>query len=463
MAAVFFSAFANFAWAKGELGSLDLNLRQNRYLGETQTLEQNTNDTFFAGGLNLTPETQTMKFKLNSLAQGTFEDKNEFYFGVPELYVEPKNLAADIGVTVGRQKRHWSRLDEEFNLGVWQPQLRWDYLQPQQEGLIGVFFDWRVSSSVRLTFLTSPLSIPDQGPNFQLRRGQFISANRWFVPPQSRLSLFQGTDYAKDGPLYFELERPSEEQLVMHSTLGAGLHLQGSGPWWMDVNYAYKPRNQIHLGVECSLCGQLPSLSGAPVEVTAVVHPRVVMHNVLTVESGFERMDDRGWLSLTADKPSASGFPADFEEAPLDSMLIAGAAYQHYLSPGDFWPPSWLKLAYMQLFTLDETDRHGLVDSDQVQSSLDRYPYRQLAALEWKILVRQRRLSRLEINTRYSYSIPERGSWLAASIDFMQDRFIYGFGVDVLGAEVDADSRDAGLFSRYRSNDRVYGGVSYVF
>ena len=446
------------AWA--DANSLAVGLSQNQYLGEKQAPEQKSQYTFLSADLVFVPQTTNVDFKLDILADGALNAQNEFYFGVPEAFVHPKGLADDFDITVGRQKRHWSHLDEEFNLGVWQPQLRWDYLRPEQEGLLGVFIDVQLTSRLKLTLLSSPVFLPDQGPNYQLKQGTFSSANRWFVPPQSRLSLFQGTPYAKDAPLSFELDRPTDEKFIMHSTIGGALSLAGEGPWWANLAYAFKPRNQIHLGIECTNCF---NISGpTPGEITAVVHPVTVMHNVATFETGYKSHDDDAWISLTYDKPSASDLPANYEESPLDTMVIYGGGYQHFLDFSQL-PRSWVKLSYMQVVTVEKTDRQGLVDSDQVQSSLDRYPYEKLAAFEWRVLLHNQPKSRVEFDARYSYSFPEQGGWLEAGLVYAQNSFTYSLGLDILGSSVDPTSADAGLFTRYRTNDRVYAGVGYVF
>ncbi len=462
--ALFWGATAS---AANETSYLDVDLLQNRYLGEASSSSQNPNYTLISGDLNAEAHTKGFNFKFNPVVQGAMEVKNEFYFGVPEMYVQPRGLAPGFSLTIGRQKRNWSYLDEEFNLGVWQPQLRWDYLAPKQQGLTGVFFDWSLSSNLHFSFFTSPLFLPDQGPNYALDNGRFTSSNRWFSPPQSRVALFDGTPYAKDTPLYYKIDRPSEEDILMHSSFGFGVRYEGPGPFWTQVNYAYKPRNQIHLGIECEKCAILSGSSAgasgaAPVEINAVIHPTIIKHHVITWETGLDRIDDRGWISLTGDFPNSSGFPANYEESPLNSAMIAGATYQHYVFSW-FGKPSWLKYSYMQMFDLQNKDKKGLVDSDQVQSSLDRYAFKQIAAMEWTLFFTQSRASRLQLKNRYSYSIPERGGWLTSSLDYSEGALTYSVGLDVLGSDVDPNSTDAGTFTKYRSNDRVFGGVSYVF
>jgi len=435
---------------------LDLNLIQSHYGGGAEPGSQFNDYTVLSANLNLEAQSSGFTYKVNPLVQGVVQAEDEFYFAVPEAYVQPRKIAPGFNLTVGRQKRRWSYLDEEFQLGVWQPQVRWDYLAPKQQGLLGVFFDWSLSPYVRFTFLTSPFFLPDQGPNFRLRDGRFTSANRWFVAPHSGVRMFNNTQFASDAPLYFELDRPSEEEVIMNSTVGFGIQVQGSGPYWTQINYAYKPRNQIHLGIECVQCVKIPQT-----EVRALIHTKVVKHHVLTWESGFDRVDDRAWLSVTGDLPQQSGFPETYAESELNTMIIAGGAYQHYL--GKWVKPSWMQYSYMRTHVFRRSNGNSLVASNDVQSSGDRYHLSEVVAVDWRIQLHSQARDRLNWRNRYMYSVPEKGGVLTSNLDWTVNDVTWTLGFDVLGADVAPDSKNAGMVSKYRANDRVYGGVSYVF
>lgn len=438
-------------------GLFNLGLKQTRYFGERQSYAQSSNYSFLDAGLNLQPSSPGFQYKFNPIAQAALGIKDEFYLGVPEAFIQPR-LGDGFNLVIGRQKRTWSRLDEEFNLGVWQPQLRWDYLEPKQQGLIGVFFDITFSDSFRLTLMTSPVFLPDQGPTYQLTNGQFSSHNRWFSQPQSRVALFSDSGVSPGTPLYFQIDRPAEEQVIMNPTFAASFAFQMSSQFWTNLNYAYKPQNQLHLGVECANC---LNISGSQ-DVTVVIHPEVIKHHVVTLESGYDGVDQRGYLSLTGDFPNASTFPQGYWESPLDSMVIAGGAFEQNLHMIPHMP-TIVKVSYIRVFTVATRDHKGIVDSEQVHSSLDRYPYREVGALEGRIELLQRSLHRVDLRTRYSYSVPEKGGWVAAELDWNYGALTVSAGADILGTGVADDSPNAGLFTRYRSNDRVYGGVAYVF
>ena len=435
-------------------------LRQQRFIGEVQNPNQFANYTQFGANFNLEPENpRFFSYKVSALAEGTFEARQELYAGVPEAYLESFN--PHLRFSVGRKRRTWSRLDEQFYLGLWQPQLRWDYLAPQQQGLTGLFVDWNISSNWRLSFFTSQVNLPDQGPQYRLNDGKFSSMNRWFQEPNSRVSLFGGTSYASEAPLYYQIDTPPYDELFLQSSFALGLAYDSASGFWTHFNLAYKPRNQIHLGMECTNCGNVGGTT--PLEITATIHPKIVKHLLASWEMGFDRVDDRGWFSVSGELPSASGFPEDYEEGALNRMVVAGAAYQHFVGSWLGGRPSWLQYSYMRLFEFPQASPSTLVTSDQVQSSLDRFAFRNLAALDWKIRLSQRASHRLHWTCRYQYSIPERGGWLSSSLDWTQGPLNWNFGLDILGSGVDASSSRAGLFTRYRSNDRVFGGVTYVF
>ena len=73
------------------------------------------------------------------------------------------------------------------------------------------------------------------------------------------------------------------------------------------------------------------------------------------------------------------------------------------------------------------------------------------------------RSQRIEFKTRYSYSVPEKGGWVSLLAAFSQHSLTWSLGLDFLGSDTDPESPAAGLFTRYRANDRVFGGVNYVF
>jgi hypothetical protein len=430
---------------------IKLDFGQQQYTSDGQT-EFQRNEYM---NLGVDADLKTVGFGLDAgfhgIYQGTVQSANEQYFGVPEAYFgESKMDTTGVRWTVGRQKRHWSYFDEEFGMGIWQPQLRWDYLNPIQQGLTGLFFDFAASRSVTFTFFASSLFLPDQGPNFKLRDGQFVSANRWFWSPRTNFHIFN-----QSNPTSYALEMPAVNEVVFQPSLGAKVIFEAPGsPWWAQAAYAYKPMNQMHLAYDCDKC-MTTNLSP-----TATIYPSVLMHRVATLEAGLKDEDQRAWMSVTSDIPTSPKGPSNRAQSDYNDVIFAGASYAHYASL--FSHPGWFKVSYMRAFENNSVQPMALVE-ERVESSLDRYPYKDIAALEWEWILSQTEGRQLSWRTRYTYSFPEQGSWISSQLWLQKKHWSWNLSLDILGSEIDPASSDAGLFTRYRENDRVIGGASYVF
>ena len=395
---------------------------------------------------------KTLDMGAQGIYQGTVQSSQEQYFGLPELYIgEARSNGAGFRLTVGRQKRHWSYFDEEFGMGIWQPQLRWDYLDPIQQGLTGLFVDVDLGHSLALTFFTSSVFLPDQGPNFQLVDGQFQSENRWFWAPRTNV-LFGRSE----SQMSYVLDRPSTNDVVFQPSVGGQMRFQQQGsPFWAQASYAYMPMNQMHLAFDCPQCTDLVSMN-----VEATIHPMVLRHRVATLETGLEDDQQKGWLSATLDVPDSPSGPAQWIQSSTNQVLFVGGSYQHFLPL--FNHPGWLKASYLKAIQTSQTPAN-ILGQQWEESSLDRYPYQEVSAVEWNWLLLQRATSQLSWRTRYTYSFPDQGGWLSTQVWLSQKKWTWNLGIDLLGSSIDPYSANAGLFSRYRENGRATGGLSYAF
>lgn len=442
-----------FSDTASEHSLIKVDLSQQQYAGDGQTEAQRRQYTNVGFDADLKGKWAGLGAGFHGIYQGTIQSGDEQYVGIPEAYIgEAKSDEMGIRWTVGRQKRHWSYLDEEFGMGIWQPQLRWDYLNPIQQGLTGLFFDFASTKTVSLSFFASSVFLPDQGPNFRLQDGQFVSNNRWFWSPRLTAHLFN-----QHPPVSYALDMPNVSDVVFQPSLGTQLRFEShSSPWWGQVAYAYKPMNQMHLGYECKQCVPLGNLSPQ-----ATIHPSVLMHRVATAEAGFKDDNQRGWLSVTSDIPTSPKGPTEWAQSNYDDVIFAGASYAHYMAL--LRRPGWLKVSYLRAFEKQRPLPVNSLMDGPVESSLDRYPYREIVAIDWEWVLKQTAKNQLNWRTRYTYSIPERGSWISSQLWLRQEKWSWNLSLDLLGSEIDPASSQAGLFTRYRENDRFMGGVSYVF
>jgi hypothetical protein len=390
---------------------------------------------------------KTWNWGAHAMYWGALQSGEEQYFAIPELYFgESDYSSGGVRITVGREKRSWSHFDEEFGVGLWQPDLRWDYFYPVQQGLTGLFVDAQFSKSFSATFFLSPVFLPDQGPNFRLVNGQFSSMNRWFWAPQIDLQFGHG-----EGQVSYAIDRPPLSDILLQLSLGGMFRYQSqSVPIWAQLSWAYMPINQLHYAYDCPQCANTND------QVQATIHPSVLKHKLVTAEVGWQDDRQSAWLSTTLDAPDNPSGPSQWIQSSYNSVYYIGASYAHAMSP--FQIPGSLKVSFLKAFISQSTPENSLVDGS-VGSFLDRIPYQELMAVEWNWPVSDK----WNWHTRYSYSIPEQGGWLSSIVSWKEKHWGWNAGVDVIGASVASDSANAGLYSRYRANDRVMAGANYAF
>lgn len=427
-----------------------LSFSRSSYLSESPTLNQRGDFSYISADLQQSLTGAQSKFVMK--ANGLFApgSETERYFAVPELYYQIGSQNPDVlqkrTFSIGRKIETWSEFDEQWKLGLWQPLARWDYIHPETQGLIGLFFDVRANSLIRVSAAYTPLFVPDQGPGFKLKDGQFESDNRWFLAPQQNIDL-----NGVASPTFYTIDRPRTWDVVNQQggavKIEVGNFDQGT---WVRTSYANMPSNQLHIGID----------PGQGVSKTFLaIHPMVVRHELAALESGFRWEKSAIMASYTIDNPTKPDLPATWEESILRKTRFLGLSFEHKLPMGPI-KQSTAKVHYLKRW--DDASRTGEgVIGDQVESSLDRFPYEEMMGFEWSARLWNSVRRDLRLGFKYLYSVPEKGALLTSFLHLKTSReWQWDLSFDVIGAP---GSGTRGLMGRYRSNDRVVGGVSYVF
>lgn len=391
--------------------------------------------------------------------QQALDNSREVHITVPEAYVGWTGTAESYHFGVGRRRVDWSLLDREWNLGLWQPLFRWDYLRPQEQGLIGVFARGQMDDWEILGFV-SPFFIPDQGPQFTLTDGSFESGNRWFLPPQDQIEVFRNTS-----AIYYQLDKPRVEDVIFQTSWA--LRLRKGNPdrgGWMQWSSTHKPMNHLHLGLEGYHSLALTPTAGNTV---AIIHASVLSHQVNTVEAGHSWEAVKLWFSASQEKPDAPSMSLEWDQAPLFLTRVYGTHLGHALPlPG--LPQS--KISWNYLLTDESRIHHegrgqGLV-GDGMKDSIQRFPLQQGIGFRWDAQLWNSVRRHLSWVGQYTYSLPDQASWFSASVKWgFSPQVRWHIGVDVLGVDPGPDGKisEKSSFSRYHQNDRLIGGMTYVF
>ncbi|MCB0362893.1 MAG: hypothetical protein KDD35_09225, partial [Bdellovibrionales bacterium] len=330
------------AEAKTGLGApaLSVQMLGNRYL--TSDSIQGHEDVYSTIGLgyNLDSHRKDREIRFHVWVQQSLDPSQERHLTLPQAYVGWNNQSDSFHFGVGRKLENWSLLDEEWKMGLWQALFRWDPLKAEEQGLIGLFAHLK-QDQWELALFGSPVFFPDQGPQFALAGGVFRSGNRWFLPPQDKIEVFE-----KESPIYYKLVEPSLGEVVFHPSWALLLRhgKLDSGFWW-QASYGHKPMNQLHLGVEGYRSLALSDSFGSNF---AVVHAGVLLHRVGTIESGHSWDDGRLWLSFSDEVPDQSELDPGWDQPPLMHNQIYGAHWRQRVALPHL-PNSYFSWSYMQV------------------------------------------------------------------------------------------------------------------
>lgn len=358
------------------------------------------------------------------------------YLNIRELYFN-YSIDSSSKLFIGRKINNWSQLDSEWNLGLFNPQFRWNVLSPEAQGLTGIF--WEKKESIwTLSLFASPVYIPDQGPGYELKDGKFQNSNPWFSNPPQNISFQNGVIL----PIDYELEKPETSDVVFQTSYGAQLQLGEKEGFFANLSGVHKPANQLALGYK---------VTGVVDRVRIAVVPKVYNETNLSADFGYREKWGSVQLSALHSSPKAVTYDKGFNAPEFEQSLSYGPQVDF-----DF-KPFRLELAY-----LDTVD--GNVKEIGPDASVDR------AALSQRFLFRQAYqiqvshsdvfMNLFRLDTGFQYRESQKDEF--KQIHFKQRLNIRGpwaFWTDVLLFET-ADDATSNL-APYRNLDQVFLGVTY--
>lgn len=383
---------------------------------------------------------------------------NYSYVGVFELS-STYQFSPQLSMTLGRARQDWSSADESWDLGIWQPTFSMDSLRIQQQGLTGLFFS-ADSAFVQATAFYSPVFIPTTTPEIADRNGEITSESRWFrsIPTSSQL-------FGKDTQLYFRLSIPDLREIVSQQGGGGQIRLgRKDAGFWTRVSYANKAMNSLFFKYDAALRSGAQGSRGE-IELSPIVH----RHEVAGADIGFQYetgavtvsyVEDRARLTDVTNKKNSDGLMTDFIQQSPSGIQAASFRWDQRLRIPWTGIPVAARFDYLKAKTEATRD----FDSAGIeQSSLlpHRLQFTNAASIQGQARVSERWTSKL----KYLRDFDQRGSLWNAEMEYRSaSQWATAFGIDILGTDdTSVGNPDTRFLNYYRQNDRIYGGLSYVF
>lgn len=339
-------------------------------------------------------------------------------------------------IFLGRKLMDWSELDSKWNLGFYQPQFRWNPIDPENQGLTGLFWQ-KKQTNFSMSLYASPIYIPDQGPGYELKDGQFQNSNPWFQAPPQNIK-FQGQIL----PIDYEINKPNTSDVVTQTSYGASLSLGEATGFFTHLSGAYKPANQLALGYRGVL---------VTTRVRIDILPKVYFENIYSADLGYRDHWGQALFSVLYTKPHNPSFDTGYNVPIFEESLSFGPQLTYNFKPFQF------SIAYLDT-------NGGSVKDEGPDASPDRAPlsqrflFRQALQLEakykeiffrklkWESAVQWRQSTKDEFKQlRVKNKLVWRGPWAC--------------WLDVL--LIETEDNTSSNMGPYRNLDQAWIGVSY--
>ncbi|MBX2994748.1 MAG: hypothetical protein KF681_07995 [Bdellovibrionaceae bacterium] len=394
---------------------------------------------------------------------GKYLDLNNSYFSVQELYTSARFRGDALTVSAGRKIEFWSQVDNDWQLGLWEPKYNIDALRPVNQGLTGLFVSSRYKDVEVLAYV-SPIFVPTINPDISEKDGSLRSDSRWYKTPSDTGSVLN-----RDTKLAYSISMPELNKLVSNPGAGMRLRYGGHEPGpWASANFARKPINSLFIKYDYNLALQA---TGSQAEVD--VSPTVSYHRLYGADAGW--LFERSMLSVSFltdepetekpenDKDALGENTTDWIKQEPGRLKIYAVHSQTQVDVPGFVEPVTLALDYLKA---DEEETRDIDETGEVRGSLFPYRLNYTNAASFRVGASTRLYGRpLLTSLRYIREFDQQGSLYSLMGQYLPARdWTLTVGVDLLGPDDGSETNtDKRFLNQFRANDRVYGGLSYVF
>ena len=424
----------------------EVSLRNDSFISSNYENTKTPSYNFFGGKISTIQQSINGTIQENGLhgdVEGVFSPQAPVlsYHNISQLYFR------DNAFSVGRKLEDWSLLDESWHLGIYQPQFKWNPVNPSSQGLTGIYADLKSEDATQpwgLTLMGSWMFIPDQGAGFEIKDGQFEASNPWFrAPPRY-------AQYDSEGKIIDRIEyniiRPQTNDILFNNSWIAKAYLGDAyDGFFVQAASAYKPSNQLSLGMDVR--------TSSNEVVIADVSPKIYYHSIVSADSRLSNKFATIGLGMLRDKPKSPQYDevwnyVEYGESILTSPYLE-LRYRGFST----------RFSHLQIQS-ENTTYHGPKISKLEPMFTEKYPFKRAGKLEasnryyWK--------KQQGMKLKGSYTQGDNGGFeiFNAGIEYQQSRN-WTMHSQVLLLRSDANLNS--YYSDYQDNDQVQMGVSYVF
>lgn len=362
-------------------------------------------------------------------------DQEQLMYSLKEASLEFKGATSSI--RLGRSLLNWSEADRTWGLGKVNNRENFDYFEPGQEGLTGIFYDKKFANNLRLGAFGSLLYIPEMNPGMKINKeeGTVECQNPWCNAPSSSAEIG-----GSDVPIYYNVNYPEISEVVFRYSVGLNLaydykKLSVSG------YYLRKPENSVSVTAEVHYDTTVD-------EIFVDVTPQFYYHDIKGAEATYKLGS-----GMKLYGSSISIVPNNFPDGDEPLLKYTGIKpkkkNEDYIGGGFKYNRYGHRAHLGYLARVSEFDRENEI--------LVEYPrWNQALLLQYNTSL-TRKLS-LGLDVKYDMITEDRLTMVKANYVFGKN-LVAGFGFNMIGTSPAQDS----YWSKYENNDSVYSSLKYNF
>jgi hypothetical protein len=390
-----------------------------------------------------------MFFGDSRLTLGTFSEPQSMYYDLPEAYLGYGDKYN--AMTAGRKHETLSFADSFFNFGLIQGHASTDNINFSEGGLTGAMVHY-YSGSFGFKAAYMPIFIPNQGPSVKAEDGKIVSSNRWASqPPES----FKFGEENKE--IIYAIRDYNITDIVANSGYMATAFAGGSEKRpLLQLTYAYKPINELALMRDTF--SDITTFKGY-----VYLTPVVLYHQVGAADLNIDFGKFKSTLSALADQPENKK-AIELEAMQTLSPLSIISAYASYdMSTIGRKLEVYVAAAKVTGGEIKDVHADGREASFSFSTSRTQFKNPVRTGIKSDMFYIYNEAVNADVNFTYDQEL--KGSLL--SMLFKYRIFKTGsinMGADLIGMQDDqASSTESNFLAQNRANDRIFGGLTYVF
>ncbi len=390
-------------------------------------------------------------FSASEVLIGARSEKNSFYAAAPEIYMGLGKKDASFAVA-GRMKKNLNFLDSYYNLGLYNSYFTNDFIGYKEQGLTGMHLQaydgfWGFYLGLH------PLYLPNQEPQVREEGGNLVSTNRWAQRPPPQ---FQFAD--KNHPIEYVIRDYKISDIITNlgHTASAFIGDDSARPF-VQLSYANHPVNEIPL---------MRDTYGSAVDFVGHVNlsPVVTYHEVHSADVNFDFLNIQTTASYMEDRVANKTAVENEALQNLAPLQVYGLFVAADVSP-------WVRRQLIFSIAAAEMKGGEIKDLDSMGKesiftfSTRRTQFKAPVTLGVSTEMAFIRSKPLKTQVRWTYDRTDKGSLLSTQFGYeLLTGMNLHVGADIVGVENSLpDDASSNFLDRNQANDRVYGGLQYVF